>query len=71
MDLRGDVKHFRVIGPWLPNGKGADHVSVVEQSPTYWVKQKYLLEWDMGIFYAVSISAEYHLSSIHITEKKG
>lgn len=69
MDLRGDIKCFRLIGLWLPNCKGADRVNVVEQSPTYQVKQKYLLDCDMGIFYAVSISAENHLSSIHITEK--
>lgn len=69
MDLRGDVKRFRVIGLWLPNCKGADHVSVVEQSSTYCVKQKYLLDCGMAIFYAVSISVEYHLSSIHTTEK--
>lgn len=33
-----------VIGLWLPSCEGADGVNAAEQSPTYQVKQEYLLD---------------------------
>lgn len=49
VDLRGDLKGFRVAGLHLPSCKGADCVSVVEKSSTYRVKPNYLLDWGMAV----------------------
>lgn len=49
MNLRGDLKGFRVAGLHLPSCKGAARVSVVEQSSAYWVKPNCPLDQGMGV----------------------